>query len=250
MTARRIELPDLAPYAARYLAGETARELAAELGTSYQTLQRRLRASGVPLRGKAKTAATRQRIAAAHRKPIDEQRLRELHADGLSCREMATLLVPSVSEEAVRQRLRELELPRLAARARAERNSFYRGGFAVDREGYILRRMPGHPDANRHGYVREHRRVCAEHLGRPLAPGEVVDHRNGDTSDNRPENLRVFATNAEHLAATLTGVPKLPRAVREARRQEAVRRARRRVAAILLESGSDEQRSHARWWSE
>ena len=32
-------------------------------------------------------------------------------------------------------------------------------------------------------------------LGRPLLPGEVVHHINGD---NRPENLRVFSSQAEH----------------------------------------------------
>ena len=32
-------------------------------------------------------------------------------------------------------------------------------------------------------------------LGRPPLPGEVVHHINGD---NRPENLRVFSSQAEH----------------------------------------------------
>lgn len=36
-------------------------------------------------------------------------------------------------------------------------------------------------------------------LGRPLRVGEVVDHINGDPSDDRPENLRVFGSHAEHM---------------------------------------------------
>lgn len=93
----------------------------------------------------------------------------------------------------------------MARRTEGALNPAWRGGRMLDKDGYVLLSMPGHPEANRHGYVREHRIVMARMIGRPLLPGEVVDHRNDVRSDNRPENLRLFASNGEHLSTTLTG---------------------------------------------
>lgn len=221
---------------ARYLAGESLPDLAAGAGVSWQTIRRRLQEAGVELRPQyERTDLQRQKLSEARRADIPEGRLRGLHAQRLSCQEIGTIL--GFCPEAIRDRLVELGLPRLPAKPRPEKNYFWQGGYAVDEEGYILQHCPGHPNAVS-GYVRQHRLVMEKMLGRYLTPEEVVDHKNRDTSDNDPSNLELYATNADHLAATLTGRRKLPPGERERLRQEAVRRARQRVAAILAASGN------------
>lgn len=46
---------------------------------------------------------------------------------------------------------------------------------------------------------REHRHIMEEHLGRLLDPDEHVYHINGDSKDNRIENLTVIKKNYKNL---------------------------------------------------
>ena len=45
----------------------------------------------------------------------------------------------------------------------------------------------------------EHRIVAEEKIGRPLKPGEVVHHIDGNKQNNKPENLMVFKNQSEHV---------------------------------------------------
>ena len=241
----KLSAADVEAVAERYVTGETAAQIALDYGVTKSTVYRHLRLAGIALRprgwhrnGAVMSAESRQKLSNARRVlrgRADE--LREL-ADGTrSCQEIAEAM--DVSDEVVRGEMTRLGIPRLEARARPDRNAFWAGGLSVDKQGYILVKSPDHPGRTKKGYVRAHRLVMEKTLGRPLGAEEVVDHRNGDTSDNRPENLVLYSSNAEHLRATLTGRQKISESERERLRQEAVRRARQRVDAILAgrESG-------------
>jgi hypothetical protein len=52
--------------------------------------------------------------------------------------------------------------------------------------------------ARKDGYVMEHRLNVAVEIGRALTRTECVHHVNHDATDNRLENLMLFATNADH----------------------------------------------------
>lgn len=226
----------------RHQQGETVQHLAAECGAKHgQALQKAFAKRGWTTRSPSETTRLRNQST---RVLLDSDQLRTLNNTGHTYREMAEIL--GTSAKVVRTRCIELGLPHSHV-ARPEKRPSWSGGYAVDKHGYVLVRRPEHPQSNRVGYVRAHRLVMEQHLGRPLLPEEVVDHCDDDTSNNLPNNLRLFPSNGEHLRVTRTGRPRLTREQREARRREAVLRARQRVAATLAALENDAHWSHVAW---
>jgi len=85
---------------------------------------------------------------------------------------------------------------------KGELNANWQGGKIKHYQGnkyYYLVQAPDHPNTDHRGYVREHRLIMEQYLGRYLDTKEVVHHINGDTLDNRVENLYLFSNNGEHV---------------------------------------------------
>lgn len=90
----------------------------------------------------------------------------------------------------------------LGDQKRGAKNHWWRGGKFKNHEYIALYLSPDHPLFEMtvaHGRVFEHRIVMANQLGRPLRDEEVVHHINGIKTDNRIENLRLFANQSEHM---------------------------------------------------
>jgi hypothetical protein len=127
-----------------------------------------------------------------------------LYSSGMTIAEVAEVVGSNCRH--VGNVLKELR----ATRAKSEMykgsgNPAWCGGCRIDRDGYVLIYSPDHPHVRKNGTVLEHRFVMEEKLGRSLVEGELVHYKNGVKTDNNPENLEVFNTNADHLRSELTG---------------------------------------------
>lgn len=81
---------------------------------------------------------------------------------------------------------------------KGELNPAWKGGRRRNYLGYIEVLSPEHPEANKKGYVLEHRLIMEKKLGRRLEPRETVHHIDGNPQNNSAENLLVM-DNYKHL---------------------------------------------------
>ena len=145
-----------------------------------------------------------------NRTEFNDKLLRHLYLEKrLTAKQIAHEL--GVKDGPVYRRLRELKIIRSNSQAHIGiRPSNFKGRY-IDSAGYIMvhitKNSPYFEMAiykrNGGGYVREHRLIMAEHLGRPLKPTEVVHHKNSIKGDNAIENLELFPSQTEHHALTI-----------------------------------------------
>lgn len=177
-------------------------------GCSNTRVSQRLRGLGISARSMsdalhlAYDAGRKSRRGSRPRLDISD--LEELYTvRKLSDRQIAEL--KGVSRNAVRLRRRRLGIPSRSyseslklATAKGAKSKSWKGGRICVGRGYIIIYRPEHPHAKK-GYVLEHRLVVEKKLGRYLRPWEVVHHQNGIKDDNRPENLELFPSDAQHM---------------------------------------------------
>jgi len=175
---------------------KTARQLSEETGLAIPYVYTCARQYGLPLK-KRKESAPRESV---------QPRILAL-ADGVrTSREIAAIV--GCNEKHVQNVIRVAGAPRLPRGARSgELNPSFRFGRMIDRDGYAVVAAPDdHPHAREAGIILQHRLVMEAAIGRYLTPLEVVDHIDGLHLHNDPSNLRLFATNADHLRATISGI--------------------------------------------
>jgi len=102
--------------------------------------------------------------------------------------EICEVSLSTVSRWAARFEIREVR--HYSGDKTGANNPFWKGGKYKDKSsGYIWQHSPHHPQANKNGYVLEHRLVMENYLGRHLKSHEIVYHKNNRKDDNRLRNL-------------------------------------------------------------
>ena len=175
--------------------GLQRQEIANRLGLAKHSVQAYLQRRNIPMAretwGKIPT--------------VDRQEVTRLISEGLTQSQVADRLGCSLSAVERIAKKQGLQTARTGPRAGAGHLQQWSGGRIVEKNWYIAVYAPLHPHAKKSGYCSEHRLVMEVVLGRYLHPKEVVDHIDSHPQHNWPGNLRVFASNADHLRATLAG---------------------------------------------
>lgn len=174
----------------------TAGQIADKFQVTADTVRNWRRRLGLPPRGRFVRHATKREM-----RPVPdgfEDAWRDYNKTVEDLREQF-----SVSAYLIKRWANDLGLPRRTASIRDNaENHIEWDRCRIQQGNYIFLRIPDHPHAGADGYVREHRYVMEQHLGRYLEPQEAVHHKNHIGTDNRIENLELFADNASHLSNT------------------------------------------------
>ena len=138
---------------------------------------------------------------------MSQNRILAVNKAELTSREIAEML--GYTARYVRKVRARLDLPRPGRGGQhGAGNGAWIAGRSIDLDGYATVPTPSWTAGRSVGRVLEHRLVMESVLGIGLGANDVVDHIDGLTLHNSVSNLRVFASNGDHLRETLAGRPK------------------------------------------
>lgn len=167
--------------AARYIAGESLKQLATVYDKTPAWVLNILKARGI------------ERRPAGGPTPDYVDRIRELREQGMGARRIAAELDIGITTAAKWLRRLGMASPQGAQGVGPEHQA-WKGGTHVQagyRAVWVPKDDPLFVMAWGNGYVPEHRLIMARSLGRVLTSSETVHHINGDKLDNRIENLQL-----------------------------------------------------------
>lgn len=182
--ARKTDDAKAALIVADYRDGMSLVDLIKKHGVAEWTIRSCVKRAGLKLR---EVGGQKRRIL-----PSEETMILEWNAAGLSQTAIAAKLdcgQVTVSKVLISHGIKS------TSRAGGSTHGSWKGGTCKTPDGYIKEYM-NHDDplrlmGGRNGYAFQHRIVMARALGRVLHKHETVHHINGDTSDNRIENLQL-----------------------------------------------------------
>jgi hypothetical protein len=125
----------------------------------------------------------------------NESEIINLHLLGLNCVQIAKKF--NCYSGTIRELLKRNNI-KLSTGHKLNKHPNWKNGRLISR-GYVYLRKPNHPNANKAGYVAEHRLAMEKFLGRYLNKNEVVHHKDGNRGNNIIDNLEVLDTNREHF---------------------------------------------------
>jgi transposase-like protein len=175
-----------------YKQNETIRDIAKTLECHEETVRRNLRKLGFQPRWSKK-----ERAKLIIKKYLNDSTVDDLMQEFSLCRQSVLNILRKNQIDIKESRGGKswgIDALKKLSRSIGKDHHNWKRGKKIDKTGYVLILNPNRT-IEKPQYVREHRYVMEQHLGRKLTKTEHVHHINGIRTDNRLENLQIVQNN-------------------------------------------------------